>query len=389
MRPFNREELKPLLAKHAEPCVTLTMPTHRRQPEASQHPVLYSNLVRQAAAALEKKYGKRDDVVPKLMAQLEQLGGDAWHPEGLRAFWNHQKEGLAVFASPDHFAYFRVPIRLREICVVADSFHVKPLLPLLYGDQRFHVLSLTRNDVTLYEGNADHLEPVALAGVPRSISDALGADVQVERASQAAHGGGTGAGLHHYGRGSDDDKEELRRYFRAVDRPLDEKYSKPSGIPLILAAVDYYHPLYREVSHDKQLLDQGIALDPVGLSREQLHQAALAIVRPIQERRVKEALEEFGAARAWSRGSVDLEEVARSAASGRVKRLLVEDKRRLWGRLDRETGEVSLGGQPGQADDVDVLDDLAEMTLQHGGDVLLVPRDSMPTNHGAAATYRF
>jgi hypothetical protein len=37
----------------------------------------------------------------------------------------------------------------------------------------------------------------------------------------------------------------------------------------------------------------------------------------------------------------------------------------------------------------DLLDDLAEVTLTTGGEVIVVPTDRMPTTTGAAATFRF
>jgi hypothetical protein len=393
MRAFHRSEFAALVGRHQSPCVTICMPTHRRPPESHQHPVQYANLVREAAGVLDKKFSRRNGEVAALVEKLEHLGGPDLHPDGLSAFWAHQKDGLAVFASPGHFAIYCVPLPLRNIVVAADTYHVKPLLPLLYNSVRFHVLALTRNEVTLYEGNAERLEPLPQSGIPRSLVAALGEETTDTRADRAAHGGaggpGAGKAYHGYGKGSDDDKEELRRYFRAVDRAVDERYSKVNGLPLILCAVDYYHPLYREVAHDRHLLSEGVLHDPRGLTPAQVHEHAWKIFERMHQRRVKEAVEEIGAARAHHAGSTDLEEIARAAVSGRIRRLLVEEKRRIWGRLNRDTGEVALGGAQGNPDDVDVLDDLAEVTLLHGGDVLLVPRADLPTDAGVAATFRF
>lgn len=37
----------------------------------------------------------------------------------------------------------------------------------------------------------------------------------------------------------------------------------------------------------------------------------------------------------------------------------------------------------------DVLDDLGELVLKKGGEVIIVPAERMPTSTGAAAIYRF
>ena len=75
--------------------------------------------------------------------------------------------------------------------IVADSFHVKPLLRILQSADRFHVLAVNRHDIRLYEGNRDALDEIDLSeGVPRTAADVLG-DEHPEPQSMA-HSYGTG-----------------------------------------------------------------------------------------------------------------------------------------------------------------------------------------------------
>ena len=56
---------------------------------------------------------------------------------------------------------------------------------------------------------------------------------------------------------------------------------------------------------------------------------------------------------------------------------------------NRATGEVTLhAGQTGPQDD-DVLDDLAEIVLARGGEVLVLEPGKMPQEAAAAATFRW
>ena len=96
-----------------------------------------------------------------------------------------------------------------------------------------------------------------------------------------------------------------------------------------------------------------------------------------------------GFAMSRQQGSDRLTDVARAAAAGRIKRLFVESGRRVWGILDRTTGDLIRGEEHKNAYDTDLLDDLAELTLSHGGSVLVLPPEDMPTDGGVAATYRF
>ncbi len=58
------------------------------------------------------------------------------------------------------------------------------------------------------------------------------------------------------------------------------------------------------------------------------------------------------------------------------------------GRIDASTGKVTAG-KMGDPDVDDLLDDLGELTLKNGGEVVMVPAERMPTTTGAAAVFRF
>ncbi|MEO6446540.1 MAG: hypothetical protein ABIZ91_00190 [Gemmatimonadaceae bacterium] len=68
--------------------------------------------------------------------------------------------------------------------------------------------------------------------------------------------------------------------------------------------------------------------------------------------------------------------------------LLIDAEWNLPGRIDASTGSISFD-DPDEAQVDDVLDDLGELVLKRGGDVVVVPGDQMPTTTGIAAIYRF
>lgn len=402
MTPFDRHELSALMASHDGPCVTITMPLHGRPPGSQQDPILYANLVRQVRDILEARPGgKRDGVLSSILSRLESVGTGVEAQGGANgySFWNRQGRGLAVFASPDHFAWYQVAIPLREIHVVADSFHVKPLLPLLYDDLRYHVLSVSRDEVKIYEGSAAHIEELDVEGIPKNMWEAVGSEFDDSKQGQSFHGtpshgkgrGGGAGGTHFHGYGGSDKHAatDMINFLRELDRCVLERVSQPTRRPLILCALDTHHPVFRQVSHNPFLVPEGIRHSPKGLSAEQIREQAWAIFEPLRDARIDQALDACGAATARGLGANDLAEVANAAVQARVGRLLIEDQRRVWGSLDRTTGAVAYDAEPGGDNAADILDDLAEVVLAFGGEVLLVPKDRMPTSSGVAATFRF
>ena len=110
-----------------------------------------------------------------------------------------------------------------------------------------------------------------------------------------------------------------------------------------------------------------------------------AAIEPHFRTRLAGLVEMFGTARSKELGDDDLENVAASAVAARVGTLLTEADRHIPGRIDPDTGEIVLGGGTGD----DVLDDIAELVLKNGGQVVIVPNEQMPTRTGVAAIYRF
>ena len=87
-------------------------------------------------------------------------------------------------------------------------------------------------------------------------------------------------------------------------------------------------------------------------------------------------------------GSGDLYEVAKAAVSTQVATLLVEADRVIPGVIDRETGAIG-SVNPTNSHVDDMLDDLAELVMAKGGEVVIVPAARMPTTSGLAAIYRY
>ena len=146
MKPFTLHELQSLRAPHPAPCISLLLPTHRRSPDADQDPLRFKKLLETAEDLLRRRYTPQD--VRALLEPVDIFAnGDFWRYLGAlssNGCWRTQMNGLAVFRSPDFTEYYQIPMRLPEVAVVADTFHVKPLLQFLQSNRRFFVLALSQ-----------------------------------------------------------------------------------------------------------------------------------------------------------------------------------------------------------------------------------------------------
>ncbi len=380
---LTHDVLTMLASQSGAPCLSLYQPTHRHHPGNQQDPLRFRHLVQELENSLKGEYPA--DKIRSLLEPLEELERD-------RDFWNHTLDGIAVFAAPGLFQVYALQRPVPELAVVADSFHTKPLRRLLQSSDRFQVLGLSRHEAKLYEGNRDALDEIELAAdVPRTITEALGEELTEPHQTVASYGGtGQGSNAMHHGQGGKKDEVDIdaERFFRAVDKAILEHHSRPSGLPLLLAALPEHHGIFQQVSKNPFVLGEGIKIHPDALPLDELRELAWQVFEPQYQSRLAKVADDFALAKSKDLGLDRLEEIAEAAVAGRVSTLLIEADREIAGRIDAATGQI-------QTDDVrnpevdDVLDDLAELVSSKGGQVMVIPSEQMPTETGAAATCRF
>lgn len=390
MRLSSHGELRELLEFDGSPTVSIYLPLHGHGREAEADRLrLRSSLDR--ARDLLSEASPESNWRP-MLEDLEPLAsGDG--P------WGEQEGGLALFLGPSFRRGYRVPRIFEELVVVAPTFHTRPFVEYLASPQRFYVLELGRERVQLWEGSPDAVQPVPRDSLPRALAEAL--DYEVERdekivfrrkerdGSHGEHGrGGVMPVFHGHGVGLDDREPELEAFFRRVDEGI-RAFLGARRSPVILATVEENEALYRSVSELGSLSEDAVNASVGYWSPEELHRAAWPLAESEAARRVVEALNLWEAARGEGEG--DLANLAHLAVAGRVRLLLTEEGRRIWGTMDRETGRIEVLAEDGEdpgPEAVDLLDELIEVVLRHGGETLPLPAERMPTGTGAAGILR-
>ena len=376
------EFISGLVADHKPPCLSLYQPTHRRHPENQQDPIRFRNLVKGLETSLRQKYPAVETRL--LLEPFEALAHD-------HDFWTHTLDGLAVLGGTGLFHVFQLQRPVAELVVVADSFHTKPLRRFLQSVDRYQVLGLSLHTIRLFEGNRHALDEIDPApDVPRTIEEALGEELTDPHLTVASYGGvgqASGAMYHGHGGKKDEVDTDADRFFRAVDRAVLEHHSRPSGLPLILAALPEHHHRFHQVSHSPFLMTEGLTINPDALPIDELRKRAWEVVDPQYQSQLATLADEFAVAKSKGLGCDALGEIAQAAATGRVATLLIEADRQIAGRLDYATGQVERADLSHPQVD-DLLDDLGELVEKMGGRVLVIPAEKMPGRTGLAAAYR-
>ncbi|MBN1697632.1 MAG: hypothetical protein JW881_08975 [Spirochaetales bacterium] len=388
MNLIQYEHIKELISLQREHCVSIYIPTTYVAVDYTKNSSRLKNMLNRADEMLEaqgvRKSG-RDELLETGWAHLKNI-----------FFQQRQKLGLAMFLSDGFARSLKLPVECEETVIVSGHFYLKPLLKLVSGNGRYFLLAVSKHEVKLYQGSRFTLAELNPEKMPRGMNEALRID-KPESGFQyhsAASGGPAGKMpvIYHgqgYGSGNDrtQEKKNLLRFFRRIDRALND-WITSKKIPLVLAAVDYLHPLYTEANTYPSMLKEGIDGNPAHMQRQELMQRAWDIVGPVFRQTEELLLDEFDELKHTERTSYDIRDILRAAFEGRVQRLGVVDGIHEWGVVQPDTNHIEIHAQQ-QAGDVDLYDEAMLQSLRQSADVLLLDKGRMPDGAGAVAVYRY
>lgn len=378
MNVFRKADLHELLEQAPSPGVSIYMPTHRAGRETQQDRIRLKNLL-----------GRAEDELKQTIASStngKKLLSPGWSLVDDSQFWLAQRDGLALFLADGFVRRYRVPLRFPERAKVGPRFYIKPLLPMLTEEGHYYVLALSQKEARLLLGTRDGVERLEVENIPE------GMVTWVEESSRPltmhSSSGGLGGSIVHGGGGVEDESlENLRRYFREIDRAVGQVL-RGEHAPLILATVESHVPVYREVSDYQNILPQALAGNPDELSAQDLHARTWSIVRPHFARHMREASERFNNQLGTGQASSQLDTVVKAAYEGRVEYLFVPTGAQQWGSFDPASLDVAIHPESA-ADSQDLLDLACEYTLKHGGVVYALSPTQMPQATQIAAGFRY
>ncbi|MBI4285436.1 MAG: hypothetical protein HY670_06005 [Chloroflexi bacterium] len=365
-------------------CVSIYMPVHKTGTDVQQNPARLKNLLGQAEDRLAAS-GLRSPAAQKLLAPAAALREDFF-------FWRQQSDGLAMFISEDFFRHYRLPVKFKETTVVADCFHIRPLIAVVNEAEKYYVLALSQKMVRLLECTRRSVREVALpAGVPRSLAEFLkfnDADRQRQFHGHIGTPGRAEESLASHGKEiSEENKNNVLRYFQMIDRELGQGILKEGTIPLVLAGVEYIQAIYCTANTYRGLVAGSIAGNPDELTAEELQKRAWPIVQIIFERDRKRTIREYREFSGTGHTAADLATILAEARRGKVETLLVAEDAEQWGTFDPVSGRVAIHPRP-EPCDADLLNLAVISTLAHRGTVHTIAPGDMPDGRPLAAVLR-
>lgn len=270
----------------------------------------------------------------KFLEPLETLLNDA-------SIFKQMKGNIGIFRNKESFRILNIPIDIEPMCQVATSFHVKPLLRWLQGDQEFLFLGLENKTAYLYLGSQDSFKLIDSILFPEFLSD-----------------------------------QETETFKWLNDWILDlTQHSKPklfmAGEPLLLKtlnkSLNYIRAIKTPISQNfspKKAIEIGKNIRKI-----------LAID---SKRTLEKALLEFRFAEEDNRAKKNIFQISKAVVQGKVRKLIVTDELSIFGKIDKISGGIAIHPADLDHEDDCILDDLAQMVLSQGGEVIVAKRNEIP-----------
>lgn len=367
----------PMMEKGKRPVISIYVDTNIKKPDRLENPIRFKNLVKEVQASLKDKEFKGFKDLFSLFKEMEE---DA-------LFWEGATESLAILGDEEECIVYKLPVNVKSLAIVSDSYYIKPLLRSFQSYGHYHVLGLNRDNFVLYEADRYGIYPIPVAEKDSTMEGVLGTEKTAPHLSVASIGGDQSM-YHGHGGAKDERKVDQDKFFRHVDTFILENYSKMHKIPLILVSPDEHQGEFRKLSKNSYLIDEGIKIDGDSLDKKSLYEKVQDVMQELFKKELKERMDSFAEAHAKDLGSDDLVQIGRAIAEGRVATLYLEENTVHPGIFDSNLGTI-IQGQIENPRVGDVYDDMAEVVLSRGGKVLILAKEDMPAASDIAAVYRY
>jgi hypothetical protein len=272
------------------------------------------------------------------------------------------KGHIGIFRNEDSFRILSIPIEVEFLCTVATTFHVKPLLRWLQMDREFLLLGLEPGVFHLYQGSQHALRRLEIKRRPQP-------------ATQESPGASSSYRPH-------------RELMQEVMDWLNEWLTRvPNEVRPKLYVVG--ESTLCGAAFKRLRVGRAVRL----ANYTSFHQTKLAdmcqdirrALRKEARQELERAFIEYRCAAEMNLTTSNMDQIAQAAIQGQVRKLIIADGMHIFGKLHPETGRLTLHPRDMDHEDDDILDDLAQTVLAHGGNVLVASRHQLPQGRPALA----
>jgi len=369
---ITNKELRELAEHQGAHCISMLFPTHKSGQEVlnEKDKKVFKNLLKELGNALETRGLKNGEIKAEL-APFEALLED-------HLFWHYLDHGLAIYKSGDIFEVLQLPEAPAKMLTISDRFYIVPLAPLVQHNKVFYILELNLEQIKFFKADKYHIEQIELAGItPQALEEVVGYDYREKSPQFHTLSMGRGTLLKGHDSTPEMDKKEIWQFFEAVDDALYKGFLHDKKEPLVIACVEYFYPIYKDVSSYKNIYPEFIKGSKKNAKDSELHRDALQLLKDYFDVEVPERLEKFMMLAGTGKTAQSVENILPAAERGRVEHLILQYPESIFGKYDEEKREIIRQGKY-EKGSKELLNELAALTVLTDGSVDVLPDEKFP-----------
>lgn len=344
-----KEQLQKLATEKNDPCVTISLNTHRTHPDNAQDAVLLKNLLKEAEDRVINEYGKRP--VAQLLQKIETLSKEI--------DVNYNLDSLHIFLSNDTQEVVKSSWETSNTGVhISDRFAVRPLIKNYNRSESYLVMLLSQSGVQLFEAvNDDITKEVRNGDFP--FSENRHYNTHPDKGSDPKH--------------LDD---LIREFLNKVDKALVKVHAE-TGLNCVVIATDQNYRHLQEVA-DKPSVYMGHAnIDYNNVANHYIAKQAWEVVKELQQNSRTKAISDMHEAVAQGKVLTDLQEIYQAAIDGRAELLIVhQDFSQAVLMTDERTFDLIDDATIPNAID-DITSNIAWEVISKNGKVIFTAQDEI------------
>lgn len=273
----------------------------------------------------------------------------------------HPDKAIGFFLSEELQGFITLETSVENYCMIGNSFHVRPLLEELFINPEYIVVNISLYDINVYRGDFHHLEIIQHYEFEK-----LAIDMR-SRLFTPNH-----VGLIPY-------KSILA--LKGIAQNVIELTAYDS-IPVLVTGLDEMKDIFLRhmsghsgvISHIHEDFYEKTCVEILHKCKEFRYS-----VMDFYSARFKERLKKMMSSK---RLISDLGQIIAAAKEGKVSQLVLPTERKIFGKIDFETGEFEIHKKLSKKQhSVDILNELAEEVMNQGGRIQILgphffPQDS-------------
>lgn len=348
-----------------QPHISLYVPKEVLQDSFHEDNRSWQSLVKKVESYVSSHYPGRHTKISHFYKKIKESLRDA-----------KSLGGVAVFESGWMSGFIPLRGKVQELAIVSDSFHLKPLLNDIQGQNRYYVLTLESQSVCLWEGDSFSLEKKAIYLMPQDRRDKSAGPVG-ELGQEMATDPGANRQRKSFLR---QEARMMMRFYKEVGRRLKKQVVRYSD-PVYVVAEPSLRSLFMSVNKSKNLVTHSrLDVDPRKFDTESLHQLIWNLASQDTYRMMRRFARDYRLYKFGGRSLETLHSIAEAALSGKIEALLVTKDLHIWGEIDQNNGRIKKASNLQSDLNEDLLDDIAEAVIAQGGKVYLLDKKDMPEN---------